>query len=130
MVIKALSDGLTHAPFRDSRLTRILTDSLGEQCLSFFCSHYLYSFFISSTFYFCHFFVSSHFLSLHSLSCSILPLCCLYLSFFHFSTLISLPLFDSPFSFLIYSLLSCFIPFPFSPLTSPHTLTSYHRRDE
>ena len=29
MVIKALSDGVGHAPFRDSKLTRLLSDSLG-----------------------------------------------------------------------------------------------------
>ena len=31
MVIKALSDGVGHAPFRDSKLTRLLSDSLGEK---------------------------------------------------------------------------------------------------
>ena len=30
MVIKALSDGIGHVPFRDSRLTRLLMDSLGK----------------------------------------------------------------------------------------------------
>ena len=31
MVIKALSDGVGHAPFRDSKLTRLLSDSLGKR---------------------------------------------------------------------------------------------------
>ena len=69
MVIKALSDGLTHVPFRDSRLTRILTDSLGKlliyliivivcllPLLSHTYSHYLQTYWVSYLSYFilCH----------------------------------------------------------------------------